>query len=203
MSDRNTIALALTVIAVALVAFNQYTIMSIKGGSIMTGGIVTQQAGAVTLQDAIDAVVPRGTPDAYGEELGVSFDRPVESLNILASLDGDLYPQGKLHFRDLTPEQQERYKIIGSSIACEFCCGVDTLIFSNGQPSCGCSHSAAMRGLSMYLLMNHPEMDDNEILEELTRWKTLFFPKEMVARYMETNGLQQGTAELPDMVGGC
>ncbi|MBI2583351.1 MAG: hypothetical protein HYW25_01670 [Candidatus Aenigmarchaeota archaeon] len=205
MSDNKSMAaMTLVIVAVAIMAFNQYTLMSINGGTAaITGNVVAEQQNAATLQEAIDAVIPRGVPAVYGEELGVSFDKPQESLNILANLDGDLYDNGKLHFADLTAEQQESYKQIGASIACEYCCGATTLIFSNGQPACGCAHSAGMRGLAMYLLINNPEMSNEQILDELTDWKALFFPKEMVAKYMQQNGLTQGAAELPDMVGGC
>ena len=85
----------------------------------------------------------------------------------------------------------ERYLKIGSSIACEYCCGAQSLVFSNGERACGCAHSYAMRGLAKYLLINHPEMSDLEILSELGKWKVLFFPgiHEQKAQALEANGI--------------
>jgi len=159
-------------------------------------------ANMISFEQAAEAVVPRGVPEVYGEELGVSFEDPINSLNVLASLDGDLYQDGMLKYGDLSEIQKQRYVKIGSLIACEFCCDVNTMVFSNGQPSCGCSHSAAMRGLAKYLLINHGEMSDEQILDELTKWKSLFFPKQMIERYMQGNGISS-EIKLPDMVGGC
>lgn len=49
-----------------------------------------------------------------------------------------------------------------------------------GEAACGCAHSFAMRGLAKYLLTNHgDEFSDEQILEELAKWKTLFFPTQM------------------------
>ncbi len=192
--------------------FNQYMIGSI--GSVPATGYVAEKpaqqaadsvdnSGAITLQEAIAAVIPTGVPAVYGNELSVSFDKPTESLTILSALDGDLYPDGKLKFSMLTPKQLERYKKIGFSIACEYCCGATSLIANDGRPACGCAHSAAMRGLAMYLLTEHEnEYTDEQILSELTKWKAMFFPKQMIEKYMQS-GSVQAIAELPDMVGGC
>jgi hypothetical protein len=154
-------------------------------------------------------LIPRGVPDVYGEELGVSFEEPVSSLDILAALDGDLYPDGKIKFSDLSGENQQRYINIAGRISCEYCCGAKSIAFSDGRVACGCAHSAAMRGLAMYLLQNHGgEFTDAQVLEELTKWKTLFFPKQTVQKALQLRA--QGSAlnatslnELPDMVGGC
>ena len=91
--------------------------------------------------------------------------------------------------------------------------------FSNGQAACGCAHSYAMRGLAKYLLTKHPEMTNDEILNELGKWKTLFFPDSINAKAQilkENNielsyinlasnkyrGIEQGNAQ-GSMVGGC
>ncbi len=199
------------VLMLVVLAFNQYMIQSIKSDLVtgkFTAAASTSGAGDAAstagLEDAVKAVIPRGVPKVYGPELNVSFERPVESLNSLALLDGDLYPDGKLKYAQLNDAQKERYVRIGSSIACEFCCGATTLVFSDGKPACGCQHSAAMRGLAKYLLLNHEnEYSDQQVLDELAKWKALFFPKQMIAKYMQANGQNLQNLALPDMVGGC
>ncbi len=204
MKEKNTtVVYALAVIAVAFLAMNQLMIYNINGrsqGRTAVAGAVTSDNSAVK---AAEAIIPKGVPLVYGQELGVSFDRPVESLSVLASLDGDLYEDGKLKLSDLNEIQKSRYMKIGMSIACEYCCGATSLVFNDGKPACGCAHSAAMRGLAKYLLINHPDMTDDQILEELTKWKIMFFPKQMIQKYMQQSGLAPAGAGLPEMVGGC
>jgi len=85
----------------------------------------------------------------------------------------------------------ERYIRIGSSISCEYCCGAQSIIFSNGERACGCAHSYAMRGLAKYMLIEHPDVSDAVILEELGKWKVLFFPgvHEQKAQALEAQGI--------------
>lgn len=172
-----------------------------------------------TVQDAIKAVIPVGTPE-YGAELGVSFDDPINSLNILAKLDRQVATGS------LTEDEKSRYVSINSRISCEFCCGAISVIDSSGRDACGCSHAASFRGLSKYLIRNHPaEWSDDEILLELTKWKALYYPKNMVEKAVAAldNGLELTPAvlndrdllkkisagstadigSLPNMVGGC
>ena len=119
-------------------------------------------------------VSPKGAPVIYGGELGVSYNDVSASNPQLA--DATMAKLAKYEDMQLDSAQMERYVKIGSSIACEYCCGAKTLVFSNGERACGCAHSYAMRGLAKYLLTEHPEMTDLEILEELGKWKVLFFP---------------------------
>lgn len=137
----------------------------------------TSQATDAQLQDAINKVIPRGVPDKYGSELGVSFEDPVNSMNKLGRLENSI---------SLTDAELKRYIAIVSRISCEFCCGATSIIDRKGNPSCGCAHSAAMRGLAKYLVKNHPnDYTDDQALQELVKWKTLFFPKQMIQRFME------------------
>ncbi|MFH1391009.1 MAG: hypothetical protein ABIH20_01725 [Candidatus Diapherotrites archaeon] len=174
-----------------------------------------QQTNTAKVQENTQTVIsfeefiPKGVPAIYGAELGVSFDKPVESLDVLKALDGDLYETGLLKFADMSQEQQQNYIKIGMSISCEYCCGAEYIVAPNGQPACGCAHSAAMRGLIKYLLINHGDDYTNEqILEQLTLWKTMFFPKQMYQKTIQLQadgGNLTGTVldEIPDMVGGC
>ena len=164
-----------------------------------------QQGATISFQEFL----PKGIPEIYGAELGVSFDKPVESLAILSALDGDLYPNGKIKFAELTEQAKQDYIKLGMSIACEYCCGAKSLIAPNGQPACGCAHSAAMRGLAKYMLKNHyGEMSNEQLLEEMTNWKTMFFPKQMYTKALELQASGGSITpdvleQVPDMVGGC
>ncbi len=217
-NEKNITICALAVIAVALLAMNQIMLYNINSRPLgntaahaqasqikaTTGQTATGQAvNNEEMIKAVEAIIPKGIPPVYGNELGVSFDKPVESLNILAALDGDLYPNGKLKVSDLNSNQKSRYLKIGASIACEYCCGATTLVFNDGKPACGCAHSAAMRGLAKYLLINHEDMTDEQILDQLVKWKTMFFPRQMIQKYMQQGGLTSTEAALPEMIGGC
>jgi hypothetical protein len=89
-----------------------------------------------------------------------------------------------------------------------------------GDSACGCAHSFAMRGIAKYLLTEHGnEFTNDEILTELAKWKTLYFPGQMTAKAQvlkekgikfsyinlgsnEYRGIEQGKAGS-GMVGGC
>jgi len=163
-------ALGLLVIVLAINQFQISTLESrlsvpLQSSPVQTSAsAVSSSVGSASLQAIVDKVIPKGVPAVYGTELGVSYDKPVESLTVLGKLDGDLYPDGKLKFSDLSVDAQKRYVAMGTMIACEYCCGANALVSPNGQPACGCQHSAAMRGLAKYLLKNHPEVSDAQIL---------------------------------------
>ncbi len=140
------------------------------GNSNISGNAIATGIGTGSALD----VLPKGTPDIYGSELGVSYNDVSASNPQLA--DATMAKLTQYEDMQLNSVQMERYIKIGSSIACEYCCGAKTLVFSNGERACGCAHSYAMRGLAKYLLTKHPEMTDLEILNELGKWKVLFFP---------------------------
>ena len=218
-------AVSVLVLLTALVfVFNQWQIFSVAGqitsdaGSEKSTKLSVKRTGDL-VQDAIKAVVPSGTP-VYGAELGVSFDDPVNSLNILAKLDRAVPTES------LTAEEKARFVNVATKISCEFCCGAPAVVDQNGRSLCGCAHAASFKGLSKYLVKNHPtEWTDEEILLELTKWKALYYPKNMVEKAVAAleNGLELTPAvlndrdllkkvkagdstsigELPTMVGGC
>ena len=182
----------------------------------------SQQSVSVASGKKTPAVVPTGTPDIYGKELGVRFSDVSASnpqaadatIRKLAALDNSLAISGD----DLT-----RYINVVSKISCEYCCGADSIIFPDGRAACGCAHSFAMRGLAKYLIQNHgDEVSDDQILEELGKWKTLFFPAQISqkAAVLAEKGLplnyinlasnkyrgieqQAAAAQGSGMVGGC
>lgn len=165
-------------------------------------------------------IIPNGVPEIYGVEIGVKYNDVSAANPSLA--DATIRKLSTYEDSELTAAQMERYIKIGSSISCEYCCGAKSIIFSNGQRACGCAHSYAMRGLAKYLLINHPDMNDEQILSELGKWKVLFFPgiHEQKAQVLKANGInekdyinlasnlyrgiEQGqTTSAGGMVGGC
>ena len=134
-------------------------------------------------------IIPKGIPEIYGKELSVSYDDVSPNNPQLA--DATIRKLTAYENKNLSADLMKRYINIGNSIACEYCCGANSLIFSNGERACGCAHSYAMRGLAKYLLINHPDMTDLEILNELGKWKVLFFPgiHEQKAKALEANGI--------------
>lgn len=160
-------------------------------------------------QALLAEIIPKGAPPIYGEELGITFDQPEQAIVVMSKLDGGWTKLDQsVWFKDLGDAEKQRYLKIGSSIACEFCCGANTLITKEGEAACGCAHSAAMRGLAKYLLKNHAgEFSDEQILEEITKVKTLSFPKQMVERAIQLKGqgksIYEVTQSLPSQVGGC
>ena len=160
--------------------------------SITTGDKFATGLGTVSALD----VLPKGTPDIYGSELGVSYNDVSASNPQLA--DATMAKLAAYEDVQLNSAQMERYIRIGSSIACEYCCGAKTLVFSNGERACGCAHSYAMRGLAKYLLTEHPDITDEQILNELGKWKVLFFPgvHERKAEALKANGIDYADENL-------
>ena len=173
----------------------------------------------------LSEIIPKGVPRIYGSELGISFDdisasNPQKTEATIALL-GAFDTQNSGKFITLSGELKQRYIKIASQISCEYCCGAESIIFSNGEAACGCAHSFAMRGVARYLLANHAsEFTDEQILEELGKWKTLFFPTILAqkAAVLEQQGIElyyinlasnkyrnieKGAASDGSMVGGC
>ena len=151
----------------------------------VTGNAVATGIGTVSASE----IIPKGIPEIYGSKLGVSFDDVSASNPALA--DQTIQKLTAYEDKTLDETQLKRYIKIGSSISCEYCCGAKALIFSNGERACGCAHSYAMRGLAKYLLINHPDMTDEQILNEMGKWKVLFFPgiHEQKADALEAQGV--------------
>lgn len=183
-----------------------------------TGNIINSGIPSVSALD----IIPKGVPEIYGNELNVKYDDVSASNPTLA--DATIEKLSSYENQELNEAQMNRYITIGSSISCEYCCGAEAIIFSNGQRACGCAHSYAMRGLAKYLLIKQPDMTDEEILSELGKWKVLFFPgiHEQKAQVLKDNnidykdyinlasnkyrGAEQGAVSSNSggsMVGGC
>lgn len=152
-----------------------------------------------TQEDATAMLMPHGMPD-YGQTLGVSFDEPLKSLDTLAKAQKPL-------LAGLTPEQKTRFINLASmplGISCEYCCGVGAVgIKPDGSSACGCQHNPALLSVTMWLMQN-TDYSDAEILREVYRWKTMFFPKNMIELAVKIAGGDESVLKnLPGMVGGC
>lgn len=222
-----------------LVLFNWYQIATLAAPSPLSTNtfskpftassskVTTSQSGELALevkktgdnvQDAINALIPTGTPE-WGPELDVTYDDPVNSLNTLASL------HRQIPTNTLTAGEKQRYVDINTKISCEFCCSAPAVVDHNGRDLCGCSHALSFMGLSKYLIKTHPDYTDEQILLELTKWKSLYYPRNMVEKAaallsndMEltasslndaqlltklSSGDTSSIGALPQMVGGC
>ncbi len=171
--------------------------------------LLTEAAAYLKFKEIKNSFIPKGVPDIYGKELNISFDKVQDAINKVAPFDLT-YGQRKIALSD---SEMKRYIDIGSKISCEFCCGAKTLVFKNGDAACSCDHSQMMRGLTAYLIKNHPNFSDEQILKELWRWKISFFPKQTLTRELNRRqklgepGINEILKEfpefLPQMVGGC
>ena len=204
------VQLGIIALLALIIVFNAGKIYSSSGTTGIATGIATVSASKI---------IPTGTPAVYGGEIGVKYDDVSPNNPRLA--DTTIAKLTQYEDMELNSEQMERYVKIGSSISCEYCCGAKAIIFPNGERACGCAHSYAMRGLAKYLLTEHPEMSDEEILAELGKWKVLFFPgiHEQKAQVLEAKGIdstnyinlasnlyrgiEKGQAQSGGMVGGC
>lgn len=158
-----------------------------------------------------ESFIPTGVPNVYGEELNISFDEVQDAINKVR-LFGPTYGEEGEKIT-LTGQDLERYINIGSQTSCQYCCGVSTLVTEDGTAACGCAHSIMMRGLAAYLIKNHPELTDEQILKELNTWLITYFPKQTLSDKlleMEKAGepgirelLEEFPEFLPQMVGGC
>ncbi len=233
------LSMLLVAIVALIILFNQLQIMQVSsmiangvsgtGGIISSGPTADKTSGNIKLDASADVVnevikklIPTGTPQDYGPELGVSFDDPVASLSVIAKL------HRAVPTNTLTAEQKERYVSVASHISCEFCCSAPAVVRPDGSDACGCSHALAIMGLTKYLVTEHGDTwTDDQIYWEVTRWKSLFFPKNMVEKGVALANagleldavslndaallkkLQAGgdvggdLSSLPNMVGGC
>lgn len=173
---------------------------------------LSEAAAYLKFKEIRKSVTPSGVPEIYGEELGLSFDKVQESIDVMVPFGPTFGQEGKKIVLDSS--DLERYKRIGASISCEYCCGVESLTKEDGSAACGCAHSIMMRALAAYLIQNHPnEFTDEEILEQLVKWKAVFFPKQTLVKKLQElekagePGIKEILEEFPEfmpsMVGGC
>ena len=192
---------------------------------VLMYGIGKSSSSDVQAREKVFAseIIPTGVPPVYGAELKISYDDISPNNPSLAdstiSVLGSIDQSETLEGADLERYINILYKL-ENGISCEYCCGARAVIFENGDPACGCAHSYAMRGLTKYLIKFHGnEYSDAEILEEVGKWKVLFFPEihEAKAEILKSNGIELNYINLASnkyrgieqgqtsggMVGGC
>ncbi len=224
--------LLISVVTNQVVLTNTKKITGVNHGVLSSFGSIklfssTKLTGNLS-EDATKISFAQGIPEIYGSELNITFDQVQGAIDVMKQYDPG-YGRQKI---SLSGADKERYITVGRKISCEYCCGVDGIIFADGEAACGCAHSQAMRGLAAYLIRDHgAEYTDDQILRELAKWKGRYFPKQMVQKTMDQ--IQSGnytpdiaallldiklpkygandtkaptSADLqkaPDMVGGC
>ncbi len=148
-------------------------------------------------EDAVKLVFMQGVPEVYGAELNVNYDDVQNSMNMMKQFDLG-YGTNK---PPLSAEEKTRYTNINLRISCEFCCGAAAIVFENGEASCGCAHSQAMRGLTAYLIKNHgAQYSDDQILRELAKWKSRYYPKQMVQKMSDQLQSGQYTPDIASLL---
>ena len=191
------ISMGIMIAILVIASFNIYQMNQMPDMGTMMPNVNAAAVTNIPTGAAVSAsngpdVTPKGVPNIYGKELGISFDdvsaasptKAENTINKLGAFDDKITLSGK----DL-----ERYISIAGKISCEYCCGAEAIIYKSGKAACGCAHSYAMRGLAKYLITNHPnEFTDDQILEELGKWKILFFPGPMAAKakVLQSKGIE-------------
>lgn len=196
--------MAILVLLVFVTAVNSFLIFSISSGKTatpVTGAVTgktvqqnTQPAASGDVAKIAAEILPKGKPP-YGDAAGVSFDNVEASMNKLATYHRGMTLSGK---------DQERYIKVSTTdgTACEFCCGaVGSFGTSSGQLACECEHNIAFSGLTKWLIKNSDYTDD-QIVQEVQKWKASFFPGPTVKKIMQSRGLATNSG-LPQQVGGC
>lgn len=158
-------------------------------------------SGWKSMDDVTADMLPTGTPE-YGDALGVSFDAPEASLARLSQM----YPSLKNQVEQTNPEAFKRFMNMASQpmgVSCELCCGVGPVgVDSKGNPRCGCQHISALLSIALWLTAN-TDYSDGQVLHEVMRWKTMFFPQKMVNLGASVIGGADSSVQLPQQVGGC
>jgi len=218
--------IVMIILLAGFVVLNQYMINGMTSVSATATSSQGASAAAVATNSdlaAIEAqILPKGVPAIYGAELGISYDdvdiNNAQKANaLIAKLVALDDPNPK---NSLTADQLKRFLDIGNQIGCEYCCGLGVMVTKDGGRPCECQHSWSMRGIAQYLIKNHPDMTNDQILTEVAKWKTLFFPdnigqKALVLKEkgIELNyinlasskykDIEKGTASGARQVGGC
>ncbi len=121
-------------------------------------------------------MLPTGTP-FYAPE-GISFDDAIGALSKWGQYEDSL---------QLTGDVQARWEKVVSTMTCDYCCGTPTNVTHINN--CGCAHAKAFRSIAKYLLQNYGDKYSNdEIIGELQRWKSVWYPKNTIEDYLLATG---------------
>ena len=106
---------------------NQMPDMDTMMPNVNAAAVTNIPTGAAVSASNGPDVTPKGVPNIYGKELGISFDdvsaasptKAENTINKLGAFDDKITLSGK----DL-----ERYISIAGKISCEYCCGAEAII---------------------------------------------------------------------------
>lgn len=246
ITSKNTISKLIVlfiVIGVALTAYNQLQILGIKSGlsqNLATGLTFVQ---AEVIPTGMPEIYGQELNIRYDDVNQNNPELADKTITVMGLLDKSINLEGEQleRYIDITSEMSCEYCCGTNSIivrredAAELDKKIDEAISAGkitreqgesfrrtpGIPACGCAHSFAMRGLAKYLILNHgSEFTNEEILNELGKWKTLFFPGQMAAKadalknknieFSYANlgsnryrGIEAESSGNSQMVGGC
>ena len=239
------ITILFLILAFAFVVFNQFQLFNL--GSTTNSGTIPTGLAVAEASDIIPKGTPRIYGEEFGITYNyVSPDNPEladQAISFLGNLDRTIELTGtdQERYVDITSQisceyccgaksiifTKEDAENLKKNIVAAIEAGKITEEQAKqykrnaGETACGCAHSFAMRGLAKYLVKEHgTEFTNDEILEELAKWKTLFFPGQMVAKAqilkekgIEFNYINLGSNKYRDiekgaqagsgMVGGC
>lgn len=178
-------------------------VMSISSTAMAVASVFPELNELSTESEIMAFMIPSGMP-SYSDALGgVTFDEPIKSMEYLARW----YQPLSAEIREKNPEIWKRYIALAAAprgISCEYCCGIGPqAIDSTGRIMCGCQHVPALQAVTLGLI-KYTDYSDAEVLREVMRWKTMFFPQNMVKVALEVAGKDPTSLQsLPGMVGGC
>lgn len=176
---------------------------SITSTPMAVASVFPELQGMKDENEIMNFMISTGIPE-YSEDLGgVTFDDPVSSMEYLAKW----YPSIKQEVKTKHPDLWERYLNLAAAprgVSCEYCCGIGPqAIDKEGNIMCGCQHAPALQSVALGLMLNS-NYNDAQVLREVMRWKTIFFPQNMVEVAMQVAGTDPSQLkDLPGMVGGC
>lgn len=205
LSSINSLLLVLLILPFGINQFyitKTYQSLGINNGFAKISSSITtkdKKLSGEIMDDTVKLVISQGVPEIYGEELGVSFDQVQSAINVMRKYD-PTYGKQKI---TLTGDDLQRYIDVGLKISCEYCCSAVSIVRNDGDAACGCAHSIAMRGLLAYLIQNHGhEYTNDELLRELSLWKGVYFPKQMIKEMAEQLQSGEYTPDIASIVLG-
>jgi len=234
------LVMGLFIIGLSIVIFNQFQLSSIEKGTEVPTGM------SVVRADVIPTGIPRIYGAELGikyDDVDINDAAKADkTIKILGNFDTSITLDGANLERYITIASQmsceyccgaqsiifrkEDVSNLESRIQEAIASGqitadqADRYRQKAGEAACGCAHSFAMRGLAKYLISKHSsEFTDQEISDEMAKWKTLFFPTQMAekADTLKANSIEFSYTNLGSntyrnigqsqsnggMVGGC
>ena len=152
--------------------------------------------------DVMNVMMPSGRPEYSDLIGGANFDEMEMSNQYLSQW----YYEISEDVRQNHPETWDRFVDLTAApngISCEFCCGLGAqAVDEDGEMMCACAHLPSMLSVTL-ALMRDTDYSDAEILREVMKWKTAFFPQDMINLGSEIAGEDIEDLDMPGMVGGC